>query len=328
MPIPQSHLRGALLSLAAFAIYATNDVIVKYLGSNAQYHPFQTIFFSGLMSFPLMTILMMSDSSDGNLRPKMPGWTALRSVLTVLNGLTGFYAFSVLPLSEAYPIFFAMPMLVTLIAIPMLGEKVGLHRGLAVVVGLAGVVVVVRPGSGEFGLGHIAALSAAALGAMNSVLVRKTGHAERSAVIMLYPMIANFLVAGAALPFVYKPMPVTHLGLVAAMALLGLTASMLAIAAYRRAPAVIVAPMQYSQIIWATIFGTLIFNESPDLYTAAGTAIIIGSGIYIVLREDKPRVSRNRPVLETRSRFDTGLTPRLSSWLRFLDSRRANKGEQ
>ena len=198
MSVAQSNLRGALLALAAFGLYAVNDVIVKYLGSNASYHPFQTIFFSGLLSFPLMTIVLMSDRSDGNLIPKMPGWTALRAVLTVLNGLTGFYAFSVLPLSEAYPIFFAMPMLVTLIAIPMLGEKVGLHRGLAVVVGLAGVVVVVRPGSGEFGLGHVAALGAAALGAMNSELVRKTGHAERSAVIMLYPMIANFLVAGLA----------------------------------------------------------------------------------------------------------------------------------
>ena len=71
----------------------------------------------------------------------------------------------------------------------------------------------------------------------------------------------------------------------------------------------------------------MIFNESHDLWTAGGTAIIILSGIYIVLREDKPRVSRNRPVLETRSRFDTGLTPRLSSWLRFFDSRRANKGK-
>ena len=325
MTVPQSNLRGALLSLLAFAIYASNDVIVKYLGSNAQYHPFQTIFFSGLLSFPLITILMMSDRSDGNLRPKMPGWTALRAVLTVLNGLTGFYAFSVLPLSEAYPIFFAMPMLVTLFAIPLLGEKVGLHRGLAVVVGLVGVLVVVRPGSGTFGLGHMAALAAATLGAMNSVLVRKTGHTERAAVIMLYPMIANFIVAGLAMPFVYKPMPIADLGLVAAMAALGITASLLAIAAYRRAPAVIVAPMQYSQIIWATLFGTLIFNETHDLMTAVGTVIIIASGIYIVLREDKPQVSRNRPVLETRSRFDIGITPRLSQWLRIFDGRKGQK---
>ena len=79
----------------------------------------------------------------------MPFWTVTRSVLTVANGITGFYAFSVLPLSEAYPIFFAMPMLVTLFAIPLLGEKVGLHRGLAVLVGLIGVVVVRAPRLGR-----------------------------------------------------------------------------------------------------------------------------------------------------------------------------------
>ena len=263
MTAAHSNLSGALLALAAFGLYATADVIVKFLGSNASYDPFQTIFFSGLMSFPLMTIVMMSDKSEGNLRPKMPFWTVTRSILTVANGITGFYAFSVLPLSEAYPIFFAMPMLVTLFAIPLLGEKVGLHRGLAVVVGLIGVVVVVRPGSASFGLGHIAALAAATIGAVNSVLVRKTGKAERAAVIMLYPMIANFLVAGVALPFVYKPMPIEHLGLVAAMAVLGLTASMLAILAYRRAAAVIVAPMQYSQIIWATVYGTIFLQRIP-----------------------------------------------------------------
>lgn len=322
MAIASSHLSGALLSLAAFALYSSNDTIIKFLGSNAAYHPFQTIFFSGLMSFPLMTIVMMGDRSDGNLRPKMPYYTALRSVLTVANALTGFYAFSVLPLSEAYPIFFAMPLLITVIAIPLLGEKVGPHRWMAVLVGLLGVLIVVRPGSANFGLGHVAALAAASIGAVNSVLVRKTGKHERAAVIMLYPMIANFIVAGAAMPFVYKPMPIEHLGLVAAMAGLGITASLLGILAYRAAPAVIVAPMQYSQIIWAVIFGSLFFNESHDLTTALGTCVIIASGTYIVLREDKPSVSLNRPVLETRSRLDFGLVPRVSAWLRLFNARR------
>ena len=319
MPILQSNLRGALLSLAAFGLYASNDVIVKFLG--ASYSPFQTIFFSVLMGFPLVTVLMMADRSDGNLIPRLPWWTATRAVLTVLNALTGFYAFAVLPLSEAYPIFFAMPILITLLAIPTLGEKVGLRRGIAVIVGLCGVLVVLRPGQGAFGLGHLAAIAAASLGAMNSVIVRRTGQTERSVVIILYPMLANFVVSGLALPFVYQPMPIAHLGLVAAMAALGLVAGLFGIAAYRRAPAVIIAPMQYSQIIWATVYGSLIFHESHDLNTAIGTAIIIASGLYIVLREGKPRVSKFRPVLETMTRFDLGILPRLSSWFRLLDNR-------
>lgn len=320
MPVAQSNLRGAALSLAAFGIYATHDVLVKFLGGS--YSAFQLIFFSGLLGFPLVTIMLMSDRTDGNLIPKHPWWTAIRTTTAVLNGLTGFYAFSVLPMAQCYAIFFAMPILITLLAIPILGEKVGLHRGLAIIVGLLGVMIVLRPGQEPLGLGHLAALAAATLGAMTSVIVRKIGHAERSVVLMLYPMVANFIVMAVALPFVYIPVPIEHFGMMGSMALLGLLGGILIIAAYRRAPAIIVAPMQYSQIIWALFYGYFIFNEAVDFWTAVGTGVIIAAGVYIVLREDTPTVSKNRPVLETRSRFDIGTFPRIGLWLRLFDRRR------
>lgn len=320
-----SNLTGALLALLSFAIYATSDAIVKYMG--ASYSPFQNIFFSGLFGFPLVAILLMSDRSEDNLIPRKPATTLLRSGLVVLGTLCGFYAFATLPLSEAYPIFFSSPLLITLFAIPVLGERVGLHRGLAIAVGLVGVIVVLRPGQSHLGLGHLAAIGAAVIFAVNSVLLRLTGQSERSVVIMLYPMIANTVVSALALPFVYQPLPIEHLGLLAAMSTLGFVAGLFNIAAYRRAQAAIIAPMQYSQIIWASIYGALIFHESNDRYTLIGTAIIIASGLYIVLRESTPAVSKNRPVTEERSRFDLGLMPRLGSWLRVFDSktREANR---
>ncbi|RYI17426.1 MAG: EamA/RhaT family transporter, partial [Acetobacteraceae bacterium] len=137
-------LRGALLSLAAFAAYATHDVVVKYLGGH--YSSFQTMFFAGLMGFPLVTILLLSDRRDGTLIPRHPWWTAIRTVSAVVTGAMGFYAFSVLPMATCYAIFFAMPLFITLMAIPMLGERVGLRRGIAVMVGLLGVIIVLRPG--------------------------------------------------------------------------------------------------------------------------------------------------------------------------------------
>ena len=315
----QSNLIGAMLSLAAFGVYATHDVFIKFLGSS--YSPFQLIFFSGLLGFPLVTLAMMRDRTDGNLIPKHPVWTAIRTTTAVLNAVTGFYAFSVLPLAQCYAIFFAMPILITLMAIPLLGERVGLHRGVAIVVGLIGVVVVLRPGHADLGLGHLSALAAAVLGAATSVIVRKVGHSERAVVLMLYPMMASFVVMGLALPFVYVPVPPQHFAMMAGIAALGLLGGVLIIAAYRRAPAIIVAPMQYSQIIWAIIFGHFLFGEDIDLYTAIGTAIIIASGVYIVLREDKPSVSKNRPVLETRSRYGTMSTPRISQLLRVFERR-------
>ncbi len=316
-----SNLRGALLSLASFGVYATHDVLVKALG--ASYAPFQIIFFAGLLGFPLVTILLMGDRTDGTLIPNHPWWTAIRTISAVLTGLAGFYTFSVLPLAQCYAIFFAMPILITLLAIPILGERIGLHRGLAVAAGMGGVLIVLQPGTVDLGLGHLAALSAATFGALTSVIVRKVGKAERSIVLMLYPMVANFLVMGAAMPFVYQPMPAEHLGLLAAMAALGLIGGFLSIAAYRVAPAVIVAPMQYSQMLWAVFYGWLFFGESLDWNTALGSIVIILSGIYIVLREGTPAVSSNRPVLENRSRIDTGMQPRVGAWLRLFERRSA-----
>lgn len=321
MAVNSTNLRGAMLSLAAFGVYATHDVVVKFLGES--YSPFQTIFFSGLLTFPLVTMMLMGDRTDGNLLPKHPWWTGVRAISAVTSGVAGFYAFSVLPLAQCYAIFFAMPILITLLAIPILGEKVGLHRGVAIVVGLLGVIVVLRPGDVDLGLGHLAALTAAVTGALTSVIIRKIGSDERPILLMLYPMVANFVVAGMAMPFVYLPMPGTHLGLLAAMAAMSLIAGLLIIAAYRTAPAIIVAPMQYSQILWAAVYGWLFFSERLDLWTVVGTGIIIASGIYIVMREGKPLVSDNRPVLENRSRFETGAFPRISLLMRLFDRRRA-----
>ncbi len=320
MTLPkQSNLIGALLSLAAFGVYATHDVLIKFLGSS--YSPFQVIFFSGLLGFPLVTLALMRERADGNLIPKHPLWTAIRTAAAVLGGLAGFYAFSVLPLAQVYAIFFTMPILITLMAIPLLGERVGARRWVAIMVGLLGVVVVLRPGQADLGLDHLAAFGGAILGAAASVIVRKVGAQERAVVLIIYPMMANFVVMGLALPFVYVPVAPVHFAMMAGIAALGLLAGVLAIAAYRRAPAIIVAPMQYSQIIWAIIFGHFIFGENIDIYTGIGTAIIIAAGIYIVLREDTPHVSIHRPVLETRSRFETGAMPRISQILRVFERR-------
>ena len=183
MAAAKSNLRAALLALAAFALYATHDVVIKYLG--ALYSPFQILFYSVLLGFPMVTIMLMGDRTDGNLRPKHPWWTALRTVMVVVTGTSAFFAFTLLPLAQTYAILFAMPLLITLLAIPLLGERVGPRRGVAVAVGLAGVLIVLRPGSGDLGLGHLAALIAALSGAVAAVIIRKIGDAERSAVLLL-----------------------------------------------------------------------------------------------------------------------------------------------
>jgi drug/metabolite transporter (DMT)-like permease len=165
-------------------------------------------------------------------------------------------------------------------------------------------------------LGHGAALTAAIGASIGAIVVRKIGRDERTVVLMLYPMVANFLVMGAILPFVYRPMPVEHFGMLALIAICAFAAGLLIIGAYKSGEAVIVAPMQYSQIIWASLYGMLFFNEIPDLTTIAGASIVISSGLYILLRESKANVSQNTPNLRTRSRPEMGTSLRVGHWLR------------
>lgn len=309
------NVQASLYALLAFALFSTHDVIVKFLGGT--YTPFQIVFFSVLFGFPMVMLMLLRDTEPANLIPRHPWWTALRTAAAVATGASAFYAFSNLPLTQVYAILFATPLLITILSIPILGERVRLRRWLAVLVGLAGVMVVLRPGAQPLEAGHIAAMVAAVASSLASIIVRKIGHEERSVVLLLYPMMANFVLMACILPFVYVPMPLVELGGLAAMAALAFVASALVIAAYKLGEAVIVAPMQYSQIIWATLFGMVLFDEVPDRWTLAGAAIIIASGLYIVLREGRGTSSDNTPVLRTRSRFETGTSLRIGPMLRW-----------
>lgn len=311
-----ANLTGAVYGLVAFAIFSTHDVVIKYLGG--LYTPFQIVFFSSLFSFPLITLLLIRDAKPGTLRPVHPWWMLLRSVSGVTAAVCAFYAFSVLPLAQVYAILFAAPLLITILAVPILGETVRLRRGLAVVVGLIGVLVVLRPGSAELGPGHLAGLISAIAGAFNSIVVRKIGAAERPVLMILYPMLASFVLMALALPFVYRPMPLMDLGALAVVSVLVLLAMSCLIAAYRNGAAIVVAPMQYSQILWATLFGALLFGEAPDAMTYLGAAIIIASGLYILKREASGTASRTTPVLETKTRIGLLSGLRVGAFLNVL----------
>lgn len=318
----KSNVKGALLALGAFGLFATHDVVVKLLGGS--YATFQIVFFSVLLSFPLVVLMLMRDQTSGTLIPVHPWWTALRTVAAIVTGSGAFYAFSVLPLTQVYTILFAAPLIITLLSIPILGEKVGFHRWMAVIAGLIGVVVVLRPGSADITLGHAAAMAAAVGGALASVIVRKIGREERSAVLLLYPMMANFVLMAALMPFFYRPMPVTHLGMIGVMAVFAFVAGLLLISAYKSADAAIVAPMQYSQILWAAVYGMFFFGESADQTTWIGAGIVIASGLYVVAREVFGGGSASRPVSMSRTRPETGTSPRMAAfWWRSTRGKQA-----
>jgi len=309
-----ANAKGTLFALLGFALFSAHDVAVKYLGG--QYSTFQIIFFSVLFSFPIVFFMHLRERNADNLFPKHPWWSLLRVFATVTTGISAFYAFSVLPLAQTYAFLFGMPLLITVLSVPMLGERVGIHRGGAVIVGLVGVLVVLRPGYVELGLGHAAGLMAAVGAAIASLIVRKIGNDERSTVLMIYPMFANLLLMAVLLPSRYVPMPLFDLGVVATMAILASIASLCIIVAYKNCEASVVAPMHYSQMIWAIIYGYFFFSELPDKFTLIGACIIISSGLYVLLLESRIKVSNNKPVLRNRSRAETGTMPRISTLIK------------
>jgi len=189
-----------------------------------------------------------------------------------------------------------------------------------VLVGFVGVLIVLQPGTSALTLGHLSGIMAAIGAAVNSLITRKIGQKEKTVVMLLYPMFGNFILMGLFLPFVYVPMPASHLGSIALVSFLGFLAMFCIIGAYKSSNASVIAPMQYSQILWAGLFGVLLFDDKITLSFTLGAVLIIGSGLYIVKREWNQKKSL-QPVLGNGNfRPDIGLRPRFASFSFFINS--------
>jgi len=163
---------------------------------------------------------------------------------------------------------------------------VGPRRWAAVIVGFIGVLIVLRPGLSPIAIGHVSAMIGAFFAAVVFLIMRRLGRDERTGVLMLYPVLTNLLILPFFLIFLgFEPMTLPNLGATALMAFLGFAGTVCIITAYRYADAAMVAPSQYSQILWATGFGILLFGETPGWNVALGGLIIVGSGAYITWRE-------------------------------------------
>ncbi|NJS40722.1 MAG: DMT family transporter [Rhodobacteraceae bacterium] len=196
-------------------------------------------------------------------------------------------AMAVMPLAQADAIFFTLPLIRTLLAWPLLGDRVDLIGALAVVIGLVGVIIALNPGRVEFGIGHIAAVGGVILAAVHYLIVRKTGGAESNVPMLLYPILGQTLSAFLLLPGRYVPMPPVDLAVIGGLTLAGFTGTLMMIAAYRAAAPVIVAPTQYSQIAWAALFGALFFEEPMTAQAALGMGVIAIAGVIIGVRQNR-----------------------------------------
>jgi len=289
-------IKGVGLALIGFSVFSLHDALTKSIDGLPV---FQVVFFVVLFSFVPFTFMLAVDRAERSLRPRLPGLVALRCLFNVAGLLCVFGAFETLPLAEVYSLIFSAPILITLLAIPILGERVRLFRWFAIALGLVGVLVVLRPGGSSLTVGHALALGGAVCIASGAIVTRRIGAREHTVTLLLYPMLANILVCGTAMLFVYVPMSGEALIKCALIGLLSVLGQSLVIGAYRASEAQFVAPMQYSQMLWALVYGATVFDESVDSTVLLGATIIVLSGLLFIWRE--LTASLTMPVLRTRN---------------------------
>jgi len=278
--------RAILLIVAAAAVFSVAGAFVKGLGGEVPLA--QVVLCRNLFAVPALLILVHQAGGLEALRTRNPGLHAVRT-LSGLVGMAGaFYGYATLPLATVTALGFTMPLFLTLLSVPLLGERVGPRRGAAVLVGFGGVLLMALPGgtAGTNLAGTLAVLAGALAWAISMITIRRMGAAgESNATIVLWFALGATVVSGiACIPFWVWPTP-GQWALLAGTGLVSAIAQVMMTEAYRRGEATLLAPFEYSAIIWTTLLGGLLWAELPDGWDFAGIAVLVSSGLYIWHRE-------------------------------------------
>lgn len=276
---------GLSLTLVAFFCFAVMDTSAKWLVV-AAIPSLQVAFLRYLVHFCWVILIYFPRNGFAITRSSVPRLQIIRAVLLFAGTAFNFTALKYLPLTTTIAFFFAAPMVVCLLSIPILKEKVGLKRFAAIFVGFIGVLIIVAPWGDEFDY-HVFLAVAAMLGASGYfVMTRVVAGKDSNSVAQFYCAgVPTLLLAPVALTYWQWPTTSLDWGLLVLLGTLGMLGHSLLTLAHRFAEASVLAPMVYSQIIYITLFSWIFFNSVPSLSTLVGVSIIIASGVYIWSRE-------------------------------------------
>jgi drug/metabolite transporter (DMT)-like permease len=279
--------------LLAVFMFALMDTLMKTLA--ATYPAMQVAALRALTSLPLVAIYVGIKVGYGDIfRIRWP-LHLLRAVLGI--AMLALFAFGIrqLSLAEAYSIFFIAPAIITALSVWFLKERVGIARWIAIVAGLLGVLVVLRPsGAGFLTIGGLAILGAAAMYAVSAITVRLLARTDRSEHMVFWLMLMVAVGAGALAAPGWVAMRMADAPLLAGLALTGFAGQLAITEAFAQGEASKVAPFEYTALAWAVGLDWMIWQTLPDRYTIVGAAIIIGSGLYLIRRE-KVHVESDHP---------------------------------
>jgi drug/metabolite transporter (DMT)-like permease len=280
-------LRGGACLLAATLLFSLSDTMAKYITQSVPAVQLATIRYA---VFVLMAASPLLRDRRASLRSRRPLLQILRGVGVAGSAIFFILSLAHLPIAEATAINFVTPLLITALAVPVLGEVVRPQGWMAVLVGFAGMLVVVRPG--VHGLHPAAGLVvvSSVCWAVAMLATRKLAGIDRSGVTVLWTSVTGFVLLAGALPFFLAPMSWRLAAMSVAVGVVASGGQWLAVLAYRHARATVLAPLSYAQLLWSSVLGMVVFGAVPDRWVLVGAAIIAASGVAVV-RQERRRVA-------------------------------------
>jgi drug/metabolite transporter (DMT)-like permease len=276
--------RGVLFVCASVFVYSTFNVIVKWLSD--VYPIAELVFFRSFFAL-IPCAYLVGRAGTATLRTNRPVAHLVRAAIWLTSFCCSFASLHLLPIADAVAFSFAAPLFLTALSVPILGERVGPHRWGAVLVGFVGVLVMARPSGEVFQLGALFGIGNSLFFALGSLSVRQLSRTESSVAIVFYTQLFGAVLSGLAVPFSWVvpswPDAVAMIG----TGIAGGISQYWMTQAYRYAPAAVIAPFTYSAIIWATLFGWLVWSDLPTSFVIIGAAIVMASGLYILHRETR-----------------------------------------
>lgn len=284
---------GVLLMLMGLALYPISDAFVKHLMGTYTVH--QTSFLRAFTRlFPLLIAVFMQGGVKKILGTQSYRLHAVRLTVNLAYTYCFMYAFTVASLTTIYTLSYTSPFFMILLSAIMLKESAGREKWLAVAVGLMGVVIAIRPGSGVFEMAALIVLFATFLGALNKILMRRLAATEHSLAIAIYPNLVMILATFPFLLFTWQPMPLQDWLFFSVVGILTAAGQYAIAQALRFAQGSTLAPIDYSSFFWVVALDFLWWQKSPDMYTVLGAVIIVGSNLYILYRTRKEQLEKKQ----------------------------------
>jgi drug/metabolite transporter (DMT)-like permease len=273
---------GISITVIGGMCFSIQDAGIKWL--TADIAVLQILFLRSLFGLVFLSASTVFTGEKISLQVNRPWLLLTRTVINILSWILFFYGLKYLPLATAVALFFSFPLFLAVISVPLLGEKVGIRRTLAIIVGFVGVLLITNPAAG-FSLPVLLMLGAALGWALVASLTRILGEQENTSTLLFYTLVAFVVMLAVPQLWIWRMLSLDDYLLITAVAFFGVIAQFSVTKAYTIASPSLIAPFEYTALIWAAVLGYLVWSDIPDAFAIGGAVLIIGSGVYIIHRE-------------------------------------------